>query len=321
MLAHAYEYMITVARYGSLTQAARALFITQPALTKYLNRLEKELDVKLLDRTQTPIQLTPAGKIFIKKAHSILSLQNDLLQELHNSASMAPQHIRLGMTPEACSLNLPYILLACRRKFPNLKISVLEGQYHLLKEKLATRSIDFALMAQADGRDTADYHLEFLENEPILVALPQSHPLCQELDLTNNSPLSPYFLPPEKLNGVDFVLCQDSLGIGHTARLIFQKHRIKPHIVMGTARNETALRLASTGLGAAVVPIRTPLRISLIYPMAYFSIQKPLITRTRWIYALKEPLDPFKTEFLHFVQRLYKEQAEMTVPACQLLSI
>ena len=55
--------------------------------------------------------------------------------------------------------------------------------------------------------------------------------------------------------------------------------------------------------------------------MAYFSIQKPLITRTRWIYALKEPLDPFKTEFLHFAQRLYKEQAEMTVPACQLLSI
>lgn len=322
MLAHAYEYILAIAHSETMTQAARSLYISQPALTKYINRLEQDLGIKLLNREQSPITFTPAGKLFLKKADAILALQKQLLEELHSPAATQPQFLHLGMTPEACSLNLPYILLGLQRKYPNLQLKVLEGQNNLLKEKLQSHQIDLALMAQTSPRDPDEFTLTHLEEEPILLAIPQSFPVCRQFDLGNNSPLTPYYLDPKEIDSMDFVLCNNTLGMGQTARLIFQKHHIRPHIVMETARNETALRLASTGLGAAFCPIRTPLRIGLIYPMAYFSLESPLLTRHRWIYSLKkEKASPFKAECIRFLQRLYREQSEMTVPVCQLLSM
>lgn len=322
MLAHAYEYILAIAHSETLTQAAQSLYISQPALTKYINRLEQDLGIKLINRNQAPITFTPAGKLFLKKADAILTLQKQLLEELHSPSALQPQILHLGMTPEACSLNLPYILLGLQRKYPNLQLKVFEGQNNVLKEKLQNHQIDIALMAQTDPRDPEEYALAHLEEEPILLAIPQSFPVCRQFDLGNNSPLTPYYLSPAEVDSMDFVLCDNSLGMGQTARLIFQKHHIRPHIVMETARNETALRLASTGLGAVFCPIRTPLRLGLIYPMAYFSLESPLLTRHRWIYSLKkEKTSPFQSECIQFIQRLYREQSEMTVPVCQLLTV
>lgn len=322
MLAHAYEYILAIAHSETLTQAAQSLYISQPALTKYINRLEQNLGIKLINRNQVPITFTPAGKLFLKKADAILMLQKQLLDELQSPSATQPQYLHLGMTPEACSLSLPYILLGLKRKYPNLQLKILEGQNNLLKEKLQSHQIDLALMAQTSPKDPDEFSLTHLENEPILLAIPQSFPICRQFDLGNNSPLTPYYLNPAEINSLDFVLCNNSLGMGQTARLIFQKYHIHPHIVMETARNETALRLASAGLGAAFCPIRTPLRIGLIYPMAYFSLESPLLTRQRWIYTPKnEKATPFKTECIHFIQRLYREQSEMTIPVCQLLTI
>ena len=55
MLAHAYEYILAIAHSKTLTQAAQSLYISQPALTKYINRLEQDLGIKLINRNQAPI--------------------------------------------------------------------------------------------------------------------------------------------------------------------------------------------------------------------------------------------------------------------------
>ena len=62
----AYEYVFAIAKHHSISKAARELCITQPALTKYLKRLEEDLGTQLFDRAVIPISLTPAGKKFEK---------------------------------------------------------------------------------------------------------------------------------------------------------------------------------------------------------------------------------------------------------------
>ena len=61
------DYIFAIAREQNLTRAAKRLFVAQSTLTMYLNRVERELGIKLFDRSKTPIQLTPAGALCIEE--------------------------------------------------------------------------------------------------------------------------------------------------------------------------------------------------------------------------------------------------------------
>lgn len=67
MLYEKLNYIIAIAEERNLTQAAKRLYISQPTLTLYLNRLENELGVKLFDRTKSPVTLTDAGAYYLEK--------------------------------------------------------------------------------------------------------------------------------------------------------------------------------------------------------------------------------------------------------------
>ena len=63
-----FEYFLTIAELGSLSKAAEKLYVSQPSLTQYINRLEDNLGIKLFDRSKSPINLTPAGELYLKYA-------------------------------------------------------------------------------------------------------------------------------------------------------------------------------------------------------------------------------------------------------------
>ena len=68
-------YMLSLERHSNITRAAKELGISQPALTTFLNHLEKDLDVKLFDRSAVPMKLTPAGELYINKAKKMLCIK------------------------------------------------------------------------------------------------------------------------------------------------------------------------------------------------------------------------------------------------------
>lgn len=323
MLAHAYKYMLAIDKYKTLSKAAHELFITQSALTKYIIRLEAELNIKLLVHSKNKksgVEFTPAGKKFIEAARKICSVEKALFDSFHTPIVNNAQ-ISIGMTTESLSLNFPYILLACHRKFPSLTLRVHEGLAKNLLKMLDNRQIDMIVNLAINHENDANiYKLSLTEEEPFLLAVPRSNKVCQKMDLSNNSPLTPYYLPPEKFVNQDFIICPDSVGVGHMSRIIFQKFNLKPRIVMQVMKNEAALRIASTGIGSCFCPVRTPLRIQLVYPMAYFSLQKTLITRPRYNYMRNEENQSYLlTELSNFIQRLSKEQGEISLPACQII--
>ena len=61
MIYRNYDYFLTIVKTGSLTKAAEILYITQPSLSKYLSRLEENLNIQLFDRSRSPLTLTYAG--------------------------------------------------------------------------------------------------------------------------------------------------------------------------------------------------------------------------------------------------------------------
>ena len=90
MLYEKLDYVLAIAEEQNLTRAAKKLYISQPTLTMYLNRLEENLGVKLFDRRKTPITITPAGRRYIEKMTEI-SEEEQILQR------------RIKKCPESCT--------------------------------------------------------------------------------------------------------------------------------------------------------------------------------------------------------------------------
>ena len=316
----AYEYVITVARHMNISKAAQELCITQPALTKFLNRLEKKLGAKLFDRSKTPVSITPAGKKFIENARLILDIEHKMQQELSSISSAARGTVCLGMNTEFCSQTLPYILPEFRFRYPEIEVKICEGHNHYLFHELEAGHLD--LVYAAYSGDTPNFSYDFIYNDPILLAVPADHPLVQNLNLSNNSPITPYYLNPSRIKNCDFLVLIPEQGMGVIARNLFHKYHINPNIVMEIQKNETALRLASTGMGMIFTPVRTPLRISLIKPMAYFSIENPITLGSRGVYYSKYfPLSEAANCFIQVFNEVYEREAILRPPVCQLLFV
>ena len=316
----AYEYVITVARCLNISKAAQELCITQPALTKFLNRLEERIGAKLFDRSTTPVSITPAGKKFIEKARIILDIEQSLRHDLNSISSAAKGTVAVGMNTEFCSNTLPYILPEFRFRYPEIEVKMCEGHNEHLFHELEAGHLD--LVYAAYSGIATDFSYDFIYNEPLLLAVPVDHPLVRDIDLSNNSPITPYYLNPERLKNCDFLVVVPEQGMGQIARSFFHKYHLTPNIVMEVYKNETALRLASTGMGMIFTPVRTPLRISLIKPMAYFSIENPITARSRGVYYSKYyPLSEAARCFMQVFNQVHERESCLKPPVCQLLFV
>ena len=89
------EYLIVIAEEKNLTRAAEKLYISQPALTKYIQKLEQEYGVKLLERSHHSVDLTEAGQIFLREKLKMVTIERNLRQEL-NAIQSKRQTITVG---------------------------------------------------------------------------------------------------------------------------------------------------------------------------------------------------------------------------------
>ena len=113
-------YFKTVAEYGKIVTAAEALFITPPALSASISRLEKELGMKLFVRTGNSISLNTQGEIFLRYVNQILSSVDNAKLELEQSVHDKEPHIRLAMTLSHPWINL---LSAFSQDYPHITLS------------------------------------------------------------------------------------------------------------------------------------------------------------------------------------------------------
>ncbi len=100
MINISYKYVLAVANYRNMRKAAASLCITQPALTKYINRLEEDLGVRLFNRSTTPITLTESGRRFIEAASTISNLEDALLNDIKKQELTLKGSFTCGLTPE-----------------------------------------------------------------------------------------------------------------------------------------------------------------------------------------------------------------------------
>ncbi len=172
------KYLTALADHKHFGKAAKACFVSQPALSMQIKKLEDTLGIQLLERTHKSVLLTDVGKIIVQRAQEIL-IQAEAIREIARQTKK-PEHgtLRLGIIPTLSPYLLTHIFPKLTLSFPHLEMHLAESKAHVLLKQLKQGKLDAALISMpvSDSQLT----ISTLFEEAFYLAAAERHPLAQK---------------------------------------------------------------------------------------------------------------------------------------------
>lgn len=176
------ECFVTVAELLHFGRAASSLHLSQPALSGRIRTLEAEIGVRLLDRDRRSVTLTEAGRAFLPAARESLAASHAARTAARRAARGESGRLRLGFTVIAFHTALPRGVQEFRSEYPHVTVDLVERNSPALEEALISGEIDLAILHPP--LEHAGLAVQELPAEPLVLALPEGHPLADRADLT-----------------------------------------------------------------------------------------------------------------------------------------
>lgn len=308
------HYVETIAELRSFSRAAEKLYISQPALTKSINKLESELGVKLFDRSVQPIQLTYAGERYIAGMRNISAMQTQLQQELEDISNMKKGRLIVGVPGTRGTRWLPYILPTFLRDYPGIDIRVVEGSTGSLEDTLMHETVDIVI-ASSLPQMTAGLDYEVLYYEPLMILSSPKHPMFRGLNLTaavqNRQVL--HYISPKRLEDQAYIASASDQGLYRSASQMFQRFSVHPRIITTISHTSTSNALAAEGIGFVVTPTHTAFSTKLVKrEIVTCTISDPPITRAIIItYKHDRPLSSAAQRFLDITRNAVQSESAL----------
>ena len=232
----------TVAEFGTFTRAAERLNLAQPALSLSIRELERELNLKLFDRTTRRVELTGAGREFLQSADKLLA---DLDLAVRNARDLSERkrgRIIVAAPPLLAAMIVPAAIAEYNKAFPGIDVGLIDARNDQILEKLRSGEADCAIGTFDDRVD--GIHREVLAQDALAVFCAPSSPLTKLKRVRWRD------LDGHKL----VMLTRDS-----SVRALIDRHLDAAGLPSGKPLYEvsqmtTAIMLVEAGLGAAVLP-------------------------------------------------------------------
>lgn len=161
---------VAVARLGGITRAADALHIAQPALSRQIRQLEREVGVELLTRKPRGVELTKHGALLLERAEELIRLTERTLDELRSPADTAAERVSIGMPPASGLMIVPSFVRRMRAELPHVGLHLREGVANSLVEWVLNEVTDLALVHNPPAMPELD--VQPLVTERMVVVLP-----------------------------------------------------------------------------------------------------------------------------------------------------
>jgi len=176
------EYFCQLALIGNFTRAANKIGIAQPALTITIQKLEKEVGLKLINRAEKNAILTAEGKVLYKLASQLLSQAKQVELELEELKDLDRGTIRFGVSAMMGSYFFPKVLTEFKKKYPNIKIHLVDQGTAALEKMLLNGELDLALV-RGDLENPQLRYTELIDEE-VVAGIGKTHPLAMEKTLS-----------------------------------------------------------------------------------------------------------------------------------------
>lgn len=234
------EGFLEVARRGSVSRAAEALFVTQPTLTARLHGLERELGAPLFVRTPHGMRLTDAGRALVPYAERALRALGDGRDVIEQVRTASAGHLMIGAAPAVSTYILPELLEKFVADHPRVEVSVRTGHSEDIVDLVLSDEVQIGL-----GRAIRHPDLEmrqFHTEELVLVCAP-GHPFAKRRSVVMEE------VAAERM--IMFDLTSSYYEITQAA---FLAAGVKPRGLMELDSIEAAKKMVERGLGVALLP-------------------------------------------------------------------
>lgn len=252
MLNANYEYFLAILEHGNISRAADKLYISQPSLTKYLQRLEQAVGAQLIDRTQNPVRLTLAGRYFRDYVIRIQEEEKNLRKKIYEIRNEGRDEITIGMALWRANVLLPAFLPVFTQKHPLIQVNLVEGAGAVLEKALLEEKIDFSIVNLPVQTQEVNV-IELLKEHIFLVGSLQNETILRALSESPSQQGYPH-IDLRAIADEPFILTQPNQHITNYINAFLSRIGIRLNAVFRTANVGTAVNLAAADMGFTFVP-------------------------------------------------------------------
>jgi DNA-binding transcriptional LysR family regulator len=238
------RYFVTVAEELHFGRAAERLKIAQPPLSQQIQKFERELGVKLFERTSRKVELTAAGRELLGEARLILDRIDTVRRHVQEFAGGKTGVLEVGAVSPALDTFLPSVIQQFITSYPQIGISLHELRTHEQFDWLRTSRLDLGFV-RLDGSDLCDLESLTILREPYMLAIPKGHELANRRSLELKS-----------LDGAKMIMApRHRRPLLHDRILSsFKSAGAVVNIVQEALSKRTEIALVAAGVGLALVP-------------------------------------------------------------------
>jgi DNA-binding transcriptional LysR family regulator len=241
--------LVEVAKRGSFSAAADALSYTQSAVSQQIAALEAQTGMTLLERQARGVRLTDAGEALVAHAEGILARLEAAEADLAAIAGLQAGRLRMASFPTAGATLMPLAIAGFRAQYPNVELTLSEGEPEEIAPRLRAGELDLALLFEfgepgaLDGDATDGLARVDLLEDPMYLALPREHPLVarQTLHL-------------EDLRGEAWVQTSSSSPCARHVVRCCHAAGFEPNVSFESDDYQTVQGLVAVGVGVALIP-------------------------------------------------------------------
>lgn len=281
------QYMIALAETGSITQAAKQLNISQPALSNWITSLENQLGIQLIIRSKKKLLLTPAGQIYLQGCYKMMQIKQRTYNQIAGLIGTENERITVSGTPNGGAKIFSSIFSSFRDQYPSVKLAYLEGYNKQTLQYVAEGKADFGICSALD-LDSPDFEFSHPMEREMVLYLPASHPLAYDASGLNYNEMFPS-ISLKKLDQIDFLMPSEEMSYYDGLISIFHKKGIHPQVLFQSANVNVLYKMVREGNGAAILPrdLFSPLD-----PVSPFSLKPKFILYSVIAYKKGRDLSP-----------------------------
>ena len=240
------QYLLTVYEEGSISGAAKRLYISQPALSQTIQIVEKEIGARIFNRGTTPISLTYAGEKYLSTARKLIALETNLQREIMEIRQESSGKLRLGISTLRSMALLPRILPRFMQEYPAVELEVVETGSTSMDDLVLTGKVDMALLLTREKVLEDLTYIPLCRERLLLFAGP-------ETELAKTTP--PYTgITIDRAKNERFISVHPGHGTRTTQDHMFAEYKMSPRILFETHSVEVARRLAIACNAVALFP-------------------------------------------------------------------
>lgn len=276
----------TVAELRSISAAAEALGVSQPALSTRIKKLEGELGAQVFDRSRTPISITDAGLAYLETQEGIEALKRRLAQRISDMQGLKSGRLVVGGASLFNSTLLPKAVARFAEQYPGIEVRVVTDTVPNLTQAALSGAID--LFVTPVPNDNLNLESEELLTERLLLCIPRDSKAAEHLPSAGSEGFARIGAEEFKaLTAEPFIMLDPTLQLGRKLKQLFELYGVEPAHAITVDQTSTGYALSMAGAGVGFVAESAMLDMPASQRPALYLADEAICSRKLYVARLK----------------------------------